>query len=919
VTKLEISMRSKTHLVRVTGASAGLAGAAAAWWTVRASTGGALRPGVTLFFVILLAGLEMGPGRPEHDQGSWSPPPEEAVFVPMALLLLPAEVVGALAGALTLTQILKRRGFWVGLSDTGRLTGAAGVALFVVRFLDRSAPGGEAGQPPLQWRAAAVVAGGLIFALLSAGGSALLTALVEGRRFRDVLLEAPRVRLQNGANALSLGLLGALVGATHVLALPVVAVPLVLLQVARVESLAQLAERRRTEALYEAAASIRDTMDPEQVIRRLVDEVGHLLQAENVDLLTGRTPDPSAHDPSTLLIEVDDETAVVARGRTGGGRWSDHDERIARTLADVAAGALRNARLFDETLAITNNLGEGVVALDGSGAITYLNPAATRLLGRTSDDLVGRALHDVVHEGVRRGPDHSAQKCPLRLSQAKTPVRGDDTFVDARGEQIPVTYTVAPVRRGSEVAGTVVAFRDERTRRELEEKLRHQAFHDPLTGLPNRSLFLNRLEHALAGSARTQRLHALLFIDLDRFKTVNDSLGHSVGDDVLCEVARRLSASVRAGETVARFGGDEFTVLLEGVTSGAEAEAAAERLLGVIREPFELQGRRVPLSASIGVALNARGEFDQHRLLSFADIAMYAAKANGKDRYEVFDPSGDAAAMERLDMEIALRDAIERDELTLHYQPVVDLADGSLAGVEALVRWAHPSGRLIPPVEFIGLAEDSGLILPLGQWVLERACRQARRWQLEFPDRKPIWVAVNLSARQFQSSEVPADIAGVLQSTGLDPGLLWLEITEGVVMDGGEATAAALQELKVRGVKLAIDDFGTGYSSLGYIKYLPVDSIKIDRCFVDEFGRNPVDTEVISSVIRLARVAGMTVVAEGVSSDEQAAELHQIGCSRGQGYHFSRPVPADEIGRLLRLGNRLYAPPGARGEVAAVS
>ena len=910
-----------TTLVRPASAATGLAGAAALWWALRASPGGTVHPGLTLLFLVVLVVLQLAPGWPGTEGDPGAPLLEEALFVPMAMLLLPAEVLGALAAAAVLGQLRQRRGFWPGLFDVGRVVAAAGAGLAAVRLVERVAPGGAGGpgSPALGWRAAAAVAGGAVLAGLAAAGSALMAALAEGRGVRAGLVEAPRGRVGTGAHALSLGLLAGLVGTAHPMALPVVVVPLALLQASRAGSSAQAAERRRTEDLYEAAAAIRDTVDPGQVTRRLVDEAARLLEAEHVDLLTGPLPAEVGLAPSTLLVTVDEGMTMVARDRAGGGPWSEQDERVARTLAGVAAGALRNARLFDEILAITTNLGEGVVALDAAGAVTFVNPAATRLLGRVGDELVGRPLHDVVHERVRWGPDHVASKCPLRLSPAKVPVRGDDVFVDAGGEQIPVSYTVAPVRRGTDVVGTVVAFRDERDRRELEERLHHQAFHDPLTGLPNRSLFLDRLEHALAGSARTERAHAVLVVDLDRFKVVNDSLGHSAGDEVLREVARRLKGCTRAGETVARFAADEFTILLEGVGAAAEAQVAAERILAVIREPFELQGRRVPLAASIGVALNAAGQSDPDRLLSCAHIAMYAAKANGKDRYEVFDPSGDAAAMERLDMEIALRDAIERDELTLHYQPVVDLADGSLSGVEALVRWAHPSGRLIPPLEFIGLAEESGLILPLGHWVLERACQQARRWQLEFPDRTPIWVGVNLSARQFQNPEVPAEIEGVLRSTGLEAGLLCLEITESVVMEGGDVTASALQDLKSLGVKLSIDDFGTGYSSLGYLKYMPVDSIKIDRCFIDEFGRNPVDTEVVASVVRLARVKGMTVVAEGVSSDEQAAQLNELGCSRGQGYHLSRPVPAEEIDRLLRLGNRLYAPPGQRGEVATVS
>ena len=441
-------------------------------------------------------------------------------------------------------------------------------------------------------------------------------------------------------------------------------------------------------------------------------------------------------------------------------------------------------------------------------------------------------------------------------------------------------------------------------RKRYEARLAYQAQHDPLTDLPNRTLFLEFLQLALARTRRRHDTFAVLFFDLDRFKVVNDSLGHDAGDELLVALARRLRGVVRPGDTVARFGGDEFTVLCDDLPLASARDYAtdvAERLLQTIRRPFLLDGEEQFLSASIGIALAGPGTERPEGLLRDADAAMYRAKERGKDRWELFDELMRATARERHETENALHRALERNELRVHYQPVVSLHDRSCIGAEALVRWAHPDRGLLAPAQFIDLAEETGLILPAGRWVIEEACRRSREWRMEHGP--GFVVSVNLSSRQLSNPDLVEHVRSALDDTGADAAGLCFEITENVLMDDAEATMGAITALKRLGVGLSIDDFGTGYSSLGYLKRFPVGAVKVDRSFIDGLGSDPEDSAIVAAVIGLGHALGLTVIAEGVETDRQLAELAVLGCDAAQGYLFARPGPgADVAARIDRSG-----------------
>jgi diguanylate cyclase (GGDEF)-like protein/PAS domain S-box-containing protein len=426
-------------------------------------------------------------------------------------------------------------------------------------------------------------------------------------------------------------------------------------------------------------------------------------------------------------------------------------------------------------------------------------------------------------------------------------------------------------------------------RRETERELEHQALHDQLTNLPNRTLFLDRLQHALTRSRRSGSSLAVYFCDVDDFKNVNDTLGHEAGDELLLALPPRLSEALRAGDTVARFGGDEFVVLCEDLASEAEAIAIAERIPEAFRLPFELEGFPHHLTVSVGVVFVRRGAANATELLRDADAAMHGAKSAGKNRFEVFDTRLRASLVARLQTEADLRRAIETDELRLRYQPLMSLRSGAFVGAEALVRWEHPERGLLSPAEFIPIAEDSGLIVPLGAWVLAEACRQAAAWDGEQR------VAVNLSPRQLTHSDVPALLERALVETGVDPSQIELEITENVLMEQSSDALVPLRRLKQMGVRVVLDDFGTGWSSLGYLQRFPIDGLKIDREFIDGLGVETGDTAIVSAVLSLARALELEVVAEGVETERQLEWLRERGCTYAQGYLLGRPMAAAQL------------------------
>ena len=431
------------------------------------------------------------------------------------------------------------------------------------------------------------------------------------------------------------------------------------------------------------------------------------------------------------------------------------------------------------------------------------------------------------------------------------------------------------------------------------EQLTRQAFRDPLTNLPNRALFMDRLTHGLTRAQRRHEHLAVLFLDLDRFKVVNDTLGHTVGDQLLVEVSRRLTSALRPGDTVARLGGDEFGILLEDVADAETAETVAVRVEESLGQPYRFEGREVFVTASIGIALSSAKLGLPEEILRDADLAMYHAKAKGKARHEVFDGSMSAPALDRMDLEMDLRSAISRHEFRLHYQPILRLDTGKITEVEALIRWQHEKRGLLQPDEFIGLTEETGLIVPIGQWVLSEACKQARVWQVEYPTTPPLVMSVNLSAKQFQNPKLVEEITQALDESGLAPSCLKLEITESTVMQDAPVTLTKLTELKELGVRLAIDDFGTGYSSLGYLKRFPVDTLKIDRSFVKGLSPDGGDNAIVRAVVTVAKSLNMDVTAEGVETEAQLAELRALGCDRWQGFLFARPVSPERVAPLL--------------------
>jgi diguanylate cyclase (GGDEF)-like protein/PAS domain S-box-containing protein len=554
---------------------------------------------------------------------------------------------------------------------------------------------------------------------------------------------------------------------------------------------------------------------------------------------------------------------------------------------------MRSERYFRSLI---QNSSDIIMILDDVGLIRYESPSVEHVLGYQSGSRIGQSPLELIH------PDDipSAQKAlGLVLGSAGAEQRLEFRVRHADGSWSVVEAISKNLLADEHVKGVVVNYRDVTERKGLEEELKHQAFHDSLTGLANRALFRDRVEHALARLGRGPNSLAVLFIDLDDFKTVNDSLGHAAGDQLLVAVSRRIQTGLRPADTAARLGGDEFGVLLEDVEL-VTAQEIASRVLEGLRAPFNFGRKHLSVQGSIGIAIRQGRNQTASELLRNADVAMYSAKERGKGRYEVFEAGMQQAAVRRLQLKADLDGALERGQFTLRYQPLVALSSGEIRGVEALLRWEHPVRGTVMPAEFIGLAEESGLILPLGRWVMNEACQQARAWQEEFPRRHALTMSVNLSVKQLQDPGLIDDVATCLRRSAFDPGLLTLEITESVLMHDTDYTLSMLQRLKGLGVRIAIDDFGTGYSSLSYLRQFPIDSLKIDRSFVASIVEGGEESALVRSIISLSRAMHLETVAEGIEHPIQAAELQALGSDLAQGYYFARPLSAEDIGPLLR-------------------
>ncbi|MRW92780.1 EAL domain-containing protein [Duganella sp. FT80W] len=557
-------------------------------------------------------------------------------------------------------------------------------------------------------------------------------------------------------------------------------------------------------------------------------------------------------------------------------------------FADITErkGAEEELRL---SATVIEHIADGVVVLDAKGTIVAVNPAFSLITGYNEEDALGKDY--TLTRSYRHEQSFYDQMWQEQLDTGYW--RGELWCQRKNGELYLEFLTVSAVRdtRG-QTTHYVGVFSDITKAKESQEKLDHLAHHDPLTALPNRLLFNDRLQHALQRASRDGEQLALLFIDLDRFKNVNDTLGHHIGDELLKQVAKALQDRLREGDTLARLGGDEFIVLLENIDNQYGASLVAEKLVQMFEQPFMVAGHELFVTCSVGISLFPDDAADLNMLIRNADVAMYQAKARGRNGFSFYAPSMTGEGVERLRLETFLRRSIEKDEIFLNYQPQVEIDTGRLIGVEALVRWNHPELGLIPPIRFIPLAEDTGFINQLGKWVLHEACRQMVRWQqagLHVPK-----IAVNLSAKQFERGSIVNMVADILSDTGLEPQRLQLEVTESVIMNTGDAMVF-INDLHSIGVALAIDDFGTGYSSLAYLKQLPVQTLKIDRSFIKDISTDVNDEAIAIAIIQLGKSMNLSVIAEGVETDEQAAFLLRHGCNLAQGYLYSRPLSSDDM------------------------
>lgn len=550
-----------------------------------------------------------------------------------------------------------------------------------------------------------------------------------------------------------------------------------------------------------------------------------------------------------------------------------------------AADALKASEARFRTLAETTPC---AIFIYQDERFTYANGATSTITGYSREEFLRLGFWDVVHADFR--PLVQARG----LAGEKTeggPLRYEIKIVRKDGEERWLDYTAGTIDFAGKPAVLGTAF-DITERKRAEDQIKSLAYHDALTGLPNRLLFTDRLSLAVSQAARHNQHLAVLFLDIDRFKVINDSLGHTLGDRLLQAVAERLQGCVREADTVARLGGDEFTLLLPGVNLPTDVARVAEKILQALKQPFRIEGRELYCTVSMGISLFPEDGEDAETLVKNADTAMYRAKEQGRDNYQLYTPAMNASAVERLHLESGLRRALARNELEIHYQPVLDLSSGRVHGVEALLRWRHPEKGLLGPSEFISLAEVTGLAVPMSSWILRTACAQAREWQATAHPN--LSVSVNLSARQFQEPNLVETVKSALVETGLPPRCLDLEITETNAMQNAEATISTLRELKALGVRVSIDDFGIGYSSLSYLKRLPIDTLKIDQSFVRDITTDPDDAAIATAVIALAHTLKLRVVAEGVETEEQLAFLTARSCDRMQGYLFSHPLPPEE-------------------------
>ena len=638
-----------------------------------------------------------------------------------------------------------------------------------------------------------------------------------------------------------------------------------------------------TDADFFSAGHAEQAMADEREIMRTGQGLVNVIERET-------WPDqPDTWVSSTKLPLRDADGTVI-------GTWGISRNDTARVVAEqlLAERSAKLEQVQQELLTVLDGSPDGMMRFDRQLRHVYVNPAAETTLGMASADILGRTSCEIGHP-----PEYEVWEQSLREvfdTGAPTELEYVDS-VDARARWFQARMVPERQVDGS-VTGVLVAVRDFTDRKRAEDALAFQAGHDPLTGLANRALFLDRVAHALRRLEREGELIGLLFVDLDRFKTVNDTYGHAAGDWFLLQVGRRVSEAARRTDTVARFGGDEFVVLCEGLDDDEDIRVIADRVARALAEPLVYRGQSLPVSASIGIVTSGCADTNAERLVADADAAMYQAKHQGGGRYEFFDAGLRERALARTGLMLELHRALDQGEFRLHYQPVLRLADQSVIGVEALIRWQHPTRGLLQPGAFLDVAEQSAFMVDLGSWVLDEACRQLALWQ-ERPGHAPISMAVNVSARQFATAGFVEVVAAAIARHRIDPSHLCLEITETALLEESSAIPETFGGLAGLGVQIALDDFGTGYSSLAHLRKFPVHILKVDRSFVSGLGDTEGDLVIVGAVTAMARALGIATVAEGIETVEQLEMLSAMGCDNGQGYLFSRPVEADRIQEML--------------------
>jgi diguanylate cyclase (GGDEF)-like protein/PAS domain S-box-containing protein len=615
------------------------------------------------------------------------------------------------------------------------------------------------------------------------------------------------------------------------------------------------------------------------------------------------------HVPLVVLTGLDDESLAAQVLQEGA---QDHLIKgqietggLMRALRYAVERKISEEVLFGEkerAQVTLNSIGDAVISTDISGSITFLNLVAEKMTGWPLQEAAGRPMAEVFR--ILDATSRLTIPDPMEMAVGRdrtVNLPPNCILIRRDGFEISIEDSVAPIHdREAHATGAVIVFRDVSAARAMALQMAHSAEHDFLTGLPNRMLLNDRVSQAISTASRHARKVAVLFLDLDGFKHINDSLGHPIGDKLLQSIAKRLVYCVRGSDTVSRQGGDEFVVLLSEVQHSEDAAITAKKMLRAVAEPHSINQHELHVTTSIGVSVYPDDGVDAETLIKNADTAMYQAEENGHQCYQFFTPAMNVRAVARQSIEESLRRALERQEFKVHYQPKVDLRTGEITGAEALIRWTHPVRGGVSPAEFIPVAEDSGLILPIGNWVLREACRQARAW---VDAGLPLaTMAVNISAEEFRDEHFLEGVFAILQDTGLDPRSLELELTESVLMKRAESSQAILKTLRARGVQVAVDDFGTGYSSLSYLRKFPIDTLKIDQSFVRQITTAPDETTIVTAVISMGRSLKLRVVAEGVETQEELAFLQDHKCDEAQGYYFGRPMPAERFAQLLETG-----------------